>query len=102
MSPMKPTRMLLAVSWAPVLFLTPLFAQAPAGQEQPEFIKQGQRLMREGKLEEALTLYRQTLQASPNSVPANVASGSVLDLLGRGPEARKYFQNAIDAADTPE
>jgi|CZKJ01.1.fsa_nt_gi hypothetical protein len=31
-------------------FLTPLFAQAPAQQEQPEFVKQGQQLMREGSL----------------------------------------------------
>jgi tetratricopeptide (TPR) repeat protein len=80
-----------------------LFAQAPAPQrEQPEFIKQGQQLMRAGKLEDALALYRQTLQSSPLSLPANAAAGSVLDLMGRGEEARKYFQKAIDIADTPE
>jgi tetratricopeptide (TPR) repeat protein len=80
-----------------------LLAQAPAPQrEQPEFIKQGQQLMRAGKLEEALALYRQTLQSSPLSLPANAAAGSVLDLMGRGEEARKYFQKAIDIADTPE
>jgi thioredoxin-like negative regulator of GroEL len=57
-------------------------------QQQPEFIKQGQQLMREGKLEGALALYRQTLQTSPDSRPANIAAGSVLDLMGkkrRGP-----------------
>ena len=80
-----------------------LFAQAPGGQQQqPEFIKQGQQLMREGKLEDALALYRQTLQTSPDSRPANIAAGGVLDLMGRGEEARKYFQKAIDTADTPE
>jgi len=31
--------------------LAPLFAQAPAQQQQPEFVKQGQQLMREGKPE---------------------------------------------------
>jgi len=31
--------------------LAPLFAQAPAQQQQPEFVKQGQQLMREGKLQ---------------------------------------------------
>jgi tetratricopeptide (TPR) repeat protein len=82
--------------------LAPLFAQAPAQQQQPEFVKQGQLLMREGKLQEALALYRQTLQTSPNSVPANIAAGSVLDLMGKGEEARKYFTKAIDVADTPE
>ena len=82
--------------------LAPLLAQAPAQQQQPEFIKQGQQLMRDGKPEEALALYRQTLQTSPNSLPANIAAGSVLDLMGKGTEARKYFTKAIDAADTPE
>src|ERR1700758_2244020 len=38
-----------------------VLAQAPGGQEQqPEFIKQGQQLMREGKLDDALALYHQT------------------------------------------
>ena len=82
--------------------LAPLFAQAPVQQQQPEFVKQGQQLMRDGKAEEALALYRQTLLTSPNSVPANVAAGSVLDLMGKGEEARKYFTKAIDVADTPE
>ncbi len=78
-------------------------AQTPGfQQQQPEFLRQGQQLMREGKLEDALALYRQTLQTSPNSIPANTAAGSVLDLMGQGEEARKYFQKAIDAADTPE
>ena len=82
---------------------SPLFAQAPAGQPpQPEFIKQGQQLLREGKLQDSLALYRQTLQTSPTSVPANIAAGSVLDLLGQGEEARKYFAKASDVSDTPE
>jgi len=87
-----------------VLFAFPvLFAQAPGGQQQqPEFIKQGQQLIREGKLDDALALYRRTLQTSPDSRPANIAAGSVLDLMGKGEEARKYFQKAIDTADTPE
>ena len=83
--------------------LAPLLAQTLGGQQQqPEFIKQGQQLMREGKLDDALALYRKTLQTSPDSLPANIAAGSVLDLMGRGEEARKYFRNAIVNADTPE
>ncbi len=81
---------------------TALFAQTPAQQQQPEFVKQAQQLMREGKPEAALAVYRQTLQTSPNSVPANIGAGGVLDLMGRGDEARKYFVKAIEAADTPE
>jgi tetratricopeptide (TPR) repeat protein len=82
--------------------LTPLLAQAPGQQPQPEFVKQGQQLIRDGKPEDALALYRQTLKAAPDSIPANIAAGSVLDLLGRGEEARKYFAKAIEVADTPE
>src|SRR5438477_11753675 len=79
-----------------------VLAQAPAQQQQPEFVKQGQQLMREGKPEEALALYRQTLQTSPNSVPANLAAGSVLETMGTGDEAREYLTKSIDVADTPE
>jgi tetratricopeptide (TPR) repeat protein len=100
---MKTTIAAIASAWLVILgFLAPLFAQVPAQQQQPEFIKQGQELMREGKPDEALALYRRTLQTSPDSVPANVAAGSVLDIMGKGEEARKYFTKAIDVADTPE
>jgi tetratricopeptide (TPR) repeat protein len=76
-------------------------AQTPT-QPQPEFVKEGQQLIRDGKPQQALELYRQTLQTSPNSVPANIAAGSVLDLMGKGEEARNYFTKAIEIADTPE
>jgi tetratricopeptide (TPR) repeat protein len=85
------------------VFVAPVLAQAPGTElQQPEFIKQGQQLMREGKLDGALALYRQTLQTSPDSLPANIAAGSVLDLLGQGEEARQYFGKAMQVADTPE
>jgi tetratricopeptide (TPR) repeat protein len=92
----------LLALFAPVVFLAPLFAQAPGPAQQPEFVKQGQQMIRDGKPEEALVLYRQTLKATPDSIPANIAAGSVLDLLARGEEARKYFTKAIEVADTPE
>lgn len=83
-----------------------LFAQAPAQPpgppQQPDFVKQGQQLVRDGKPEDALALYRQTLKTSPHSIPANIATGSVLDLMGKGEEARKFFSKAIDVADTPD
>ena len=83
--------------------LAPLLAQTPGSQrQQPEFIRQGQQLMRERKLDDALALYLKTLQTSTTSVPANIAAGSVLDLKGQGDEARKYFAKASDVADSPE
>jgi tetratricopeptide (TPR) repeat protein len=90
-------------SFVLLFFASVIFAQTPGGQQQqPEFIRQGQQLMRDGKLEDALALYRQTLQSSPDSLPANIAAGNVLDLLGRGEEARKYFEKAINIAGNPE
>lgn len=77
-------------------------AQPPSPPQQPEFVKQGQQLVRDGKPDEALALYRQTLKDTPNSVPAEIAAGSVLDLMGKGEEARKYFAMAMGGADTPE
>jgi tetratricopeptide (TPR) repeat protein len=85
-----------------------LLAQAPGGQQQqsqqqqPEFSKQGQELMRAGKLDDALALYLKTLQMSPGSVPANFAAGNLLDLMGSGEEARNYLKKAVQLADTPE
>jgi len=92
----------LAFSTLILLSAAALFAQAPPQRQQPQFIKQGQQLMREGNLEGALALYRQTLESSPVSVPANIAAGDVLDLMGKGQDARKYFQKAIDVAEKPE
>jgi len=80
-----------------------LSAQTPAQPpQQPEFARQGQQLIRDGKPEEALALFRKTLLTSPDSFPANIAAGSVLDLMGKGDEARKYFSKAMEVADTPE
>ena len=100
---MRATIGALAFIWlASLSSPVPLLAQAPAQQPQPEFVKQGQQLLREGKLQDALALYLRNLQTSPQSVPANIGAGSVLDLMGKGEEARKYFAKAIDVADTPE
>ncbi len=89
--------LVLSASFAPLLAQTP-----NTQQQQPEFIRQGQQLMREGKLDYALALYLETLKTSPSSVPANIAAGSVLDLKGQGEEGRKYFTKAIEVADTAE
>jgi tetratricopeptide (TPR) repeat protein len=83
------------------LTFSAVLAQPPAGP-QPEFVRQGQQLVRQGKLDEALALYRKDLETTPDSVPANTAAGVVLDLMGRGAEARKYFAKAIESASTPQ
>src|SRR5260370_22185697 len=78
-----------------------LCAQPPQGGRggpQPQFRRQAQQAMRDGKLDDALGVYEKELAANPNSLPANNAAGTVLDLLGKGADARQHFQHAIDAA----
>src|SRR3984885_891717 len=99
---MKALGAIASVSLTILSFQTSSFAQAPGQQQQPEFVKEGQQLIREGKPDDALALYRKTLQTSPDSLSANIAAVSVLDLMARGEEARKYFSKAIEVADTPE
>jgi tetratricopeptide (TPR) repeat protein len=99
---MKTLDAIASVSLTILSFQTWSFTQAPGQQQQPEFVKQGQELIREGKPDDALALYRKTLQTSPDSLPANIAAGSVLDLMAKGEAARKYFSKAIEVADTPE
>jgi Flp pilus assembly protein TadD len=90
-------------SFASVILLAAVAsAQPPTRQDQPAFIRQGQQLMRDGKLAEALSLYQQTIQSSPDSIPANNAAGVALDLMGRSPEARKYFSKAIELSTSPQ
>jgi len=72
------------------------------GGPQSETVRQGQQLLRQGKVEEALALYRQELAKTPDSPAANNAAGVALDLLGRGSEARVYFAKAIETAPSPQ
>ncbi len=53
-------------------------------------LRQAQQLMREGKLDGALAIYEKE--------NAHNQAGTVLDLMGKGGDARKHFQAAIDSA----
>lgn len=79
----------LILSWA---------SAQPPQPNAPEFIREGQKLVRAGQLEEALALYRRELEKDPSNTAALNAAGVVLDLLGRTSEARQYFQKSADAA----
>ena len=74
-------------------------AQAPAPSDDAQaLIKQGQKLNSEGKQDEALKLYRQALEKSPNLYEAHLESGIALDLKGDYAAAREHLQKAIDVA----
>jgi tetratricopeptide (TPR) repeat protein len=73
-------------------------AQPGRGGPQAEWQRKAQPLLREGKLQEALVIYQEELKNSPDSPAANNAAGIVFDLMGKGAEARRRFQKAIDTA----
>src|SRR4051812_34912616 len=89
-----------------LLLLSPcLFAQAPAPQQQPPdnappFVKQVRELLKDGKVAEGLVVYQNVLKTEPDSQDANIGAGALLDVMQRGPEARKYFEHAISTAKT--
>jgi tetratricopeptide (TPR) repeat protein len=63
-----------------------------------DLVKQGQELNSKGQQDEALKLYRQALEMSPNLYEAQLAAGIALDLNGNYGEAREYFTKAIRSA----
>jgi len=74
---------------------------APSGDAQA-LLKQGQKLNSEGKQDEALRLYKQVLEASPNSYEAHLESGVSLDLKGDYAAAREHLKKAIEVAPADE
>src|SRR5215468_11130676 len=72
-------------------------AQTPSDDIQA-IVKQGQKLNSEGKQDEALKLYKQALEKSPNSFEAHLESGIALDLKGDYAAAREHLKKAIELA----
>ncbi len=74
-------------------------AQATSGQaDAAGLVKQARKLNSEGKQDEALGLYRQVLQTSPDSFEANLGAGIALDLKADYTDARRYLAKAIEVA----
>ncbi len=66
-----------------------------------DLLREAQQLVRQNKLNDALARYEEALKANPGSASANSGAGTVLDLLGRGADAKTFFLKAVDAAPTP-
>jgi tetratricopeptide (TPR) repeat protein len=73
-------------------------AQAAPSDDAQALLKQGQKRNSEGKQDEALKLYRQALEKSPNSYEAHLESGVALDLKGNYAAAREHLKKAIEVA----
>jgi Flp pilus assembly protein TadD len=78
-------------------FAAPLPAQAPAPTPL-DLVKQGEKLSRDGRQDQALALYRKAMQASPKLYEAHLGAGAALDLKGDYVPARREFAQAIDLA----
>ena len=81
-----------------LLFSATLRAQPGGGAPLPEAARPGQALVRDGKLDEALAVYRKALDGASDSLPLHNALGVLLDLMGRGAEARQHFARSIELA----
>ena len=68
----------------------------PAATANP--LAAGQKLISEGKLEEAIAFYKKALQANPTAWDAYLGMGSALDLKGDYEAARQEIQKGIDTA----
>jgi len=84
-------------------FVVLLLSGAVCAQQTPaptalDLVKQGQKLNSEGKQDEALALYRQALEVSPDLYEAHLESGIALDLKGNYAEARQHLTKAVELA----
>ena len=75
-----------------------LLAAHADAQSPEDLVKEGRTLVSQGKLDEAITRYRQALKLAPQSFDTRLAMGIVLDLSGQYAEARTHLTEAIRRA----
>jgi Flp pilus assembly protein TadD len=83
-----------AVSFQPARAQQSATSQGPS----PDLLRQAQKLMSEGKEQEAVASARQAVAASPQSYEAHDTLGAMLDLAGQYKEARDVFTKAAEVA----
>jgi tetratricopeptide (TPR) repeat protein len=97
-------RSIFRTACVPFLFAAFVLAQEPASKPAPapgspaDLVQQGQKLSRDGKLDDALALYSKALDKSPDLYEAHLAVGAALDLKGDYTEAHEHFTKAIAVA----
>src|SRR5580692_11373647 len=70
------------------------------GPPLPASAQRAQQLLRSGNYAEAEAAFRAAVANSPKSVAVYNAAGTAFGLMGKSPDAQKYFQKAIDLAAT--
>jgi tetratricopeptide (TPR) repeat protein len=71
---------------------------APAPGSAADLVQRGEKLSRDGKQDEALAVYRQVLDKSPDNYQANLESGAALDLKGEYAKAQEHLTKAVEVA----
>jgi tetratricopeptide (TPR) repeat protein len=90
--------MFALVSLSSVFAQQPQAKPAPAPGSAADLVQQGDKLSHEGKQDDALALYRQAIEKSPDSYEAHLGMGEALDLKGDYAQAREHLEKAIDLA----
>lgn len=70
----------------------------PKSDDALELVKQGQKLVSDGKLDEGMALYERASQQDPKLYQPHTAMGAALDLQGKYAEARQHLAKAIEMA----
>src|ERR1700758_5218959 len=70
----------------------------PAPGSPDDLVQRGEKLSHDGKQDEALALYTQALDKSPDFYLAHLDSGIALDLKGDYAAAREHLTKAIEVA----
>lgn len=95
------TRRALAAASLSILAASALRAQqAPQAPLTPaaEAVRDGRRLVAQGKFDEAMALFGKAVGLDGTSSDAHLQMGVVLDLQGKYADAKPHFQKAIDLA----
>jgi len=91
------------IIWIALLFLPLSHAQQttpsqPAPGSAADLVKQGEKLSREGKQDQALALYAKAMEKAGDMYQAQLDTGIALDLKGQYDEAREHLAKAIEMA----
>ncbi len=88
----------------PFLLAVCCAAQQPVPKEAPtpgsaaDLVQRGVKLSRDGKQDEAIALYKQALEKTPDFYPAHLETGAALDLKGDYVKAQEHLTKAVEVA----
>ena len=88
----------------PLLLAACCAAQQPAPKEAPapgsaaDLVQRGVKLSDDGKQDEAIALYKQALEKTPDFYQAHLETGAALDLKGEYAKAQEHLTKAVEVA----